>query len=114
MTLDHISESISRMKEMALSIANQELESAYQLDLLTELPSSGLAITMADVPDTDEDTEAKEIAEAISLFDKDGDGYLTKDHLFRVMASLGEKPSDTEINELFKEAGTKRKHYYWR
>ena len=45
-----------------------------------------------------------EFKEAFSLFDKDGDGTITTDELGTVMRSLGQNPTENELNELVEEA----------
>ena len=40
------------------------------------------------------------------LFDKDGDGFVTKDEIKQVMSHLGEKITDEEANAMLKEADT--------
>ncbi|KAF9169257.1 hypothetical protein BGX20_010547 [Mortierella sp. AD010] len=49
------------------------------------------------------DTE-EEIWEAFKSFDKDGNGYISPDELRQVMTSLGEQLTDTEIEEMIREA----------
>ena len=38
------------------------------------------------------------------VFDKDGDGYITAAELRHVMANLGEKLTDDEVEEMIREA----------
>lgn len=45
-----------------------------------------------------------EMRQAFSVFDKDGDGFITADELRHVMTSLGEKLTDEEVNEMISEA----------
>ena len=40
------------------------------------------------------------------MFDKDENGYIEKDELKQMMAKLGEKLTDGEIDEMMKEADT--------
>jgi Ca2+-binding EF-hand superfamily protein len=44
-----------------------------------------------------------EFKEAFSLFDKDGDGTISSNELGVVMRSLGQNPSDQELDDLIKE-----------
>lgn len=48
-------------------------------------------------------THLAEFKEAFSLFDKDGDGTISSDELGVVMRSLGQNPSDQELDDLIKE-----------
>lgn len=47
-----------------------------------------------------------EIYEAFKIFDKDGNGFVSLDELKNILTSLGEKLTDEEINEMFKDADT--------
>ena len=49
------------------------------------------------------DTEA-EMMEAFRVFDKDGDGFISAAELRHVMANLGEKLTDEEVDEMIREA----------
>eukprot|EP00741_Cyanophora_paradoxa_P003358 tig00000692_g3264.t1 len=44
-----------------------------------------------------------EFKEAFSLFDRDGDGCITPKELGTVMRSLGQTPTEAELNELINE-----------
>jgi calmodulin len=44
-----------------------------------------------------------EFKEAFSLFDKDGDGTITTKELGTVMRSLGQNPTETELNDMINE-----------
>ena len=44
-----------------------------------------------------------EFREAFSLFDKDGDGTITTKELGTVMKSLGQNPTDDELEEMINE-----------
>lgn len=50
-------------------------------------------------PDSEED-----LIEAFKIFDKDGNGVISSNELRHVMATLGEKMSQEEAEELIKEA----------
>ena len=45
-----------------------------------------------------------ELLEAFKVFDKDGNGCITRDELKRAMISLGEELNDQEIDKMFKAA----------
>ena len=51
----------------------------------------------------DTDTEA-EISEAFRVFDKDGNGFISKAELSYVMTNLGERLTVQEIDERIREA----------
>ena len=44
-----------------------------------------------------------EFREAFSLFDKDGDGTITTKELGTVMRSLGQNPTEEELQEMINE-----------
>ncbi|KAK3599650.1 hypothetical protein CHS0354_029111 [Potamilus streckersoni] len=54
-------------------------------------------------PDPLTDEQIAELREAFSLFDKDGDGDISVKELGSVMRSLGQNPSDKELEEMIKE-----------
>jgi calmodulin len=45
-----------------------------------------------------------EFKEAFSLFDKDGNGFISAAELRHVMTNLGEKLTDEEVDEMIREA----------
>merc|ERR1712109_384575 len=51
-----------------------------------------------------ENSETDEIKTAFAIFDKDGNGYISKDELKAVMVSLGERVTDADIDILMKGA----------
>jgi len=46
---------------------------------------------------------ATEFKEAFSLFDKDGDGTITTKELGTVMRSLGQNPTEAELQDMINE-----------
>ena len=46
-----------------------------------------------------------EFKEAFSLFDKDGDGTITTKELGTVMRSLGQNPTEAELQDMINEVG---------
>ncbi|OIV95493.1 hypothetical protein TanjilG_26756 [Lupinus angustifolius] len=55
---------------------------------------------MADQLSHDQITEFKE---AFSLFDKDGDGYITTKELGTIMRTLGQNPTEAELQDMINE-----------
>jgi calmodulin len=53
--------------------------------------------------DTLSEEQTAEYREAFSLFDKDGDGCITKEELGTVMKSLGHNPTETELYDMINE-----------
>ncbi|CCA71196.1 probable Calmodulin [Serendipita indica DSM 11827] len=49
------------------------------------------------------DEQVSEFKEAFALFDKDGDGTITTKELGTVMRSLGQNPSDSELQDMINE-----------
>ncbi|PWU83760.1 putative calmodulin [Trypanosoma cruzi] len=65
-----------------------------------ELPPPRLAFKMADQLSNEQISEFKE---AFSLFDKDGDGTITTKELGTVMRSLGQNPTEAELQDMINE-----------
>ena len=59
-----------------------------------------------------------EFKEAFSLFDKDGDGTITTKELGTVMRSLGQNPTEAElqdmINEVDADGECTLKYHFWK
>ena len=56
-----------------------------------------------------------EFKEAFSLFDKDGDGTITTKELGTVMRSLGQNPTEAELQDMINEVdadGMRRNSYH--
>jgi len=66
----------------------------------TTNPLSPKAVTMADQLTEEQVAEFKE---AFSLFDKDGDGTITTRELGTVMRSLGQNPTEAELQDMINE-----------
>merc|ERR1712057_122264 len=64
------------------------------------LPSSFFPKTMADQLTEEQIAEFKE---AFSLFDKDGDGTITTKELGTVVRSLGQNPTEAELQDMINE-----------
>ena len=56
------------------------------------------------------DVNIAEFQEAFSLFDKDGDGTITTKELGTVMRSLGQNPTEQELQDMIKEVDVDGKH----
>lgn len=52
-----------------------------------------------------------EFKEAFSLFDKDGDGTITTKELGTVMRSLGQNPTEAELQDMINEVDADGKCY---
>jgi calmodulin len=52
------------------------------------------------------DEQVAEFKEAFSLFDRDGDGKITSKELGTVMRSLGQNPTEAELQEMINEVDT--------
>ncbi|KHO00914.1 calmodulin [Metarhizium album ARSEF 1941] len=66
----------------------------------TESPSTN---SVAPQADSLTEEQVSEFKEAFSLFDKDGDGQITTKELGTVMRSLGQNPSESELQDMINE-----------
>ncbi|KAK3809400.1 MAG: putative calmodulin [Benniella sp.] len=91
------------------SLGQNPTESELQ-DMVNEVDADGngtidfpefLTMMARKMKDTDSEDEIKE---AFKVFDKDGNGYISPAELRHVMANLGEKLSDEEIDQMVREA----------
>ncbi|RWW46143.1 hypothetical protein BHE74_00047952, partial [Ensete ventricosum] len=64
--------------------------------LLYSIPCGGMAEQLTD-------DQISEFKEAFSLFDKDGDGCITTKELGTVMRSLGQNPTEAELQDMINE-----------
>ena len=53
-----------------------------------------------------------EFKEAFSLFDKDGDGTITTKELGTVMRSLGQNPTEAELQDMINEVDADGKNWF--
>lgn len=72
------------------------------------LNSFGLMLLLATAPILNADRGfgfflSSEFKEAFSLFDKDGDGTITTKELGTVMRSLGQNPTEAELQDMINE-----------
>lgn len=58
--------------------------------------------------DTLSNEQIAEFKEAFSLFDKDGDGTITSKELGTVMRSLGQNPTEAELQDMIREVDQDR------
>ena len=81
-------------------------------DMINEVDADGngtidfsefLTMMARKMKDTDSEEEIKE---AFKVFDKDNNGFISAEELMTVMASLGEKLTKSEIDEMIREADT--------
>ncbi|KAH9515331.1 hypothetical protein Btru_014179 [Bulinus truncatus] len=78
--------------------------SINRIKILSVLNNSDyIKITMAEGLNED---QIKELKEAFSLFDKNGDGYITTSELGTVMKSLNQNPSESELEDMINEVDT--------
>lgn len=54
-----------------------------------------------------------EFKEAFSLFDKDGDGTITTKELGTVMRSLGQNPTEAELQDMINEVDADGENAIW-
>ncbi|KAI3507503.1 hypothetical protein L1887_22490 [Cichorium endivia] len=68
-----------------------------------------LSLSLSTLPNTQQmaeqltDDQISEFKEAFSLFDKDGDGCITTKELGTVMRSLGQNPTEAELQDMINE-----------
>ncbi|TEB30939.1 calmodulin [Coprinellus micaceus] len=91
------------------SLGQNPTEAELQ-DMINEVDADGngtidfpefLTMMARKMKDTDSEEEIKE---AFKVFDKDGNGYISAAELRHVMTNLGEKLSDSEVDEMIREA----------
>ncbi|ONI06532.1 hypothetical protein PRUPE_5G066700 [Prunus persica] len=51
------------------------------------------------------DEQVEELKQAFNIFDKDGNGTITTDELSNVLTSLGQTPSEEELEEFLQQMG---------
>uniref|UniRef100_K3XLP3 EF-hand domain-containing protein n=1 Tax=Setaria italica TaxID=4555 RepID=K3XLP3_SETIT len=67
------------------------------------LPPSVRSLARVAMADQLTDDQIAEFKEAFSLFDKDGDGCITTKELGTVMRSLGQNPTEAELQDMINE-----------
>ncbi|KAF4610260.1 hypothetical protein D9613_010655 [Agrocybe pediades] len=91
------------------SLGQNPTEAELQ-DMINEVDADGngtidfpefLTMMARKMRDTDSEEEIKE---AFKVFDKDGNGFISAAELRHVMTNLGEKLSDSEVDEMIREA----------
>lgn len=58
-------------------------------------------------------SSSSEFKEAFSLFDKDGDGTITTKELGTVMRSLGQNPTEAELQDMINEVDADGEDSIW-
>ncbi|EFZ01075.2 calmodulin domain protein [Metarhizium robertsii] len=66
-------------------------------------PYPARSIHVPTMADSLTEEQVSEFKEAFSLFDKDGDGQITTKELGTVMRSLGQNPSESELQDMINE-----------
>merc|ERR1711976_83056 len=74
----------------------------FQLQTSTSNPNTSIMSGSAEADQLTEEQIA-EFKEAFSLFDKDGDGTITTKELGTVMRSLGQNPTEAELQDMINE-----------
>ncbi|KNE58371.1 calmodulin [Allomyces macrogynus ATCC 38327] len=69
----------------------------------TMLLTLGTTLLLSSVADQLTEEQIAEFKEAFSLFDKDGDGTITTKELGTVMRSLGQNPTEAELQDMINE-----------
>eukprot|EP00966_Prymnesium_polylepis_P071738 1666207-Prymnesium_polylepis.1 len=72
----------------------------------TAAPSKASTPSVAEGGGDLTEEQVAEFKEAFSLFDKDGDGTITTKELGTVFRSLGQNPTEAELDDMIKEVGT--------
>merc|ERR1711976_403676 len=74
----------------------------FQLQTSTSNPNTSIMSGSAEADQLTEE-QISEFKEAFSLFDKDGDGTITTKELGTVMRSLGQNPTEAELQDMINE-----------
>lgn len=94
--------------ELQIKQINQSINSCNLIDLIYIVFSS--FIFKADQLTEEQIAEFKE---AFSLFDKDGDGTITTKELGTVMRSLGQNPTEAELQDMINEVDADGTSFKW-
>ncbi|EPE31702.1 EF-hand [Glarea lozoyensis ATCC 20868] len=84
---------------------HRELRANYSTlpDNTSSLPVRITRLHLYNMADSLTEEQVSEFKEAFSLFDKDGDGQITTKELGTVMRSLGQNPSESELQDMINE-----------
>ncbi|KAJ2846590.1 hypothetical protein IWW36_004280 [Coemansia brasiliensis] len=85
-----VDDKVARLIEQTIHLCEQRVDLKNLRMLVAQLPAV--------------DEEEDELAASFRMFDKNGDGSISKEELREVMASLGENLTEDDINAMLKEA----------
>lgn len=95
-------------RQLSNRLGRKTFEIALQCSVFLSIFFSSIS------PQADQLTEEQiaEFKEAFSLFDKDGDGTITTKELGTVMRSLGQNPTEAELQDMINEVDADGKYKY--
>merc|ERR1712099_106486 len=91
------------------ALLNRHFLNEILVEVLTPNPPTSKMSGSAEADQLTEEQIA-EFKEAFSLFDKDGDGTITTKELGTVMRSLGQNPTEAELQDMINEVDADGNH----